>query len=46
MGSLGLEGFRRIVNDPALVSLPMILETPKYLDRKDMDPVNLAAGQH
>ncbi len=42
MGALGLDGFRRIVNDPRFVSLPMILETPKELAGKDMDPVNLS----
>ncbi|XP_064478232.1 probable endonuclease 4 [Ornithodoros turicata] len=28
-GSIGLEGFRRIMNDPRLDHLPMILETPE-----------------
>jgi deoxyribonuclease-4 len=26
---MGLEGFRRLLNDPRFDSLPMILETPK-----------------
>lgn len=30
-GYLGLEGFRRIVNHPALSALPMVLETPNDL---------------
>ena len=30
-GYLGLEGFRRIVNHPALEGLPMVLETPNEL---------------
>ncbi len=30
-GYLGLEGFRRIVNHPALEGLPMVLETPNDL---------------
>lgn len=30
-GYLGLEGFRRIVNHPALTGLPMVLETPNDL---------------
>jgi deoxyribonuclease-4 len=28
-GTMGLEGFRRLLNDPRFDSLPMILETPK-----------------
>ncbi|MBQ9393391.1 MAG: deoxyribonuclease IV [Oscillospiraceae bacterium] len=30
-GALGVEGFRRIVNHPALSGLPMVLETPNEL---------------
>ena len=30
-GYLGLDGFRRIVNHPALATLPMVLETPNDL---------------
>ena len=30
-GSLGVETFRSILNHPALVQLPMILETPNEL---------------
>lgn len=42
-GSLGLEPFRFIVNDPRFQKLPMILETPKHdADGNEMDPVNLA----
>jgi deoxyribonuclease IV len=26
---VGLEGFRRLVNDPRFADLPMLLETPK-----------------
>lgn len=29
-GSIGLDGFRRIMNDPRLDHLPMILETPNF----------------
>ena len=42
-GCLGLEPFRRLVNDPRFAALPMLLETPK-LDtpesrrRSDADP--------
>jgi deoxyribonuclease-4 len=42
-GCLGLEPFRRLLNDPRFASLPMLLETPK-LDtpasrrRSDVDP--------
>ncbi len=33
-GCVGLEGFRRLVNDERLSRLPMILETPKAQSRK------------
>lgn len=32
-GTIGLEGFRAIVNHPALAGLPMLLETPKTEQR-------------
>jgi deoxyribonuclease-4 len=42
-GHIGLEPFRRIVNDPRFQKTPMILETPKEdADGTGMDPVNLA----
>jgi deoxyribonuclease IV len=49
-GCLGLEPFRRIVNDPRFAKLPMLLETPKLETpesrrRSDIDPldkINLA----
>ena len=28
-GEIGLEGFRCLMNDPRLRSIPMVLETPK-----------------
>lgn len=34
-GKLGLEAFQRLMNDPALAHLPMVLETPKGEDKKD-----------
>ena len=37
-GHVGLEPFRRIVNDPRFRNRPMVLETPK---ENDMDAVNL-----
>jgi deoxyribonuclease-4 len=41
-GEIGLDAFRRLVNDPRFAHLPMILETPKKDDDgNDMDPVNL-----
>jgi deoxyribonuclease-4 len=45
-GEIGLEGFRRIVNHPALRHLPFILETPKLPDEDSKldsgaDKVNL-----
>jgi deoxyribonuclease-4 len=48
-GAVGLEGFRRLVNDPRFAGLPMLLETPKSartsargiavdpLDRKNLE---------
>lgn len=40
LGHIGLEGFRLIVNHPALRERPFILETPK--DDELSDPTNLA----
>lgn len=40
-GMLGLEPFRRIMNDPRFVTIPKILETPKG-DNDEMDQANLA----
>jgi len=41
-GRIGREGFRALVNHPALAALPFILETPKRDTRgRAMDPVNL-----
>lgn len=39
-GTLGLEPFRFIMNDPRFVNIPKILETPKG-DQDEMDKVNL-----
>jgi deoxyribonuclease IV len=40
-GCLGLEPFRRVLNDPRFVDLPMLLETPKlesaHSKRRDVD---------
>lgn len=43
-GEIGRNTFRRMVNDPRLKGLPMILETPKEPDDRgrNMDKVNLA----
>jgi deoxyribonuclease-4 len=41
-GQIGLEAFRLLVNDPRFRRRPMVLETPKEQDDRDMDPVNLA----
>jgi len=38
-GEIGEAAFRRILRDPRLRGIPMVLETPK---ENDMDPVNLA----
>jgi deoxyribonuclease-4 len=40
-GHLGVEAFRFLVNDPRLVEVPMVLETPKGPDYAE-DRVNLA----
>jgi deoxyribonuclease-4 len=40
-GTLGLNPFRFILNDPRFATVPKILETPKG-DNEDMDMVNLA----
>ena len=41
-GKIGREGFRALVNHPALAQLPFILETPKRdAHGRKMDPVNL-----
>lgn len=40
-GAIGLEGFRLIMNDPRLVHIPKILETPKGDDLAE-DKMNLA----
>ena len=42
-GCLGLEPFRRLLNDPRFTGLPMLLETPKLESkeskrRSDVDP--------
>ncbi len=43
-GQVGIEAFRRIVNDPVFRELPLILETPKDgADEYEMDLVNLAS---
>lgn len=44
-GCLGLEPFRRILNDPRFATLPMLLETPKLETpesrrRSDVDPLD------
>ena len=36
-GRIGLEGFRNIVNDPRLRHLPGIMETPRKVDREDLE---------
>lgn len=41
LGTLGLNPFRFIMNDPRFVSVPKILETPKG-DNNEMDGINLA----
>ncbi len=53
-GCLGLEPFRRIVNDPRFAKLPMLLETPKvdtpqsrrHSDVDPLDKMNLSTLRH
>ena len=42
-GTIGIEGFKPIVRDPAFVNVPKILETAKAKDEagRDWDAVNL-----
>ena len=40
-GTLGLEFFRLVMNDPRFRHVPKIIETPKLLEGEDMDSVNL-----
>jgi len=45
-GSIGIEGFRNIINDERFFGIPLVLETPKGLETHDgsdieMDAVNL-----
>lgn len=41
-GAMGLTPFRSIMRDRRFSATPKIIETPKSLDGRDMDPVNLA----
>jgi deoxyribonuclease-4 len=41
MGEIGTQGFRAVMQHPLLAKIPKIIETPKELDKKPMDPVNL-----
>ncbi len=41
-GSIGTEGFRLLLNDPKLASIPLVLETPKFND-DEADKLNLKA---
>ena len=44
-GTLGLEPFRRLLHDPRLEDVPMVIETPKSADRPrdpmDLDPLDV-----
>lgn len=47
-GFIGKEGFRRLLRHPAVIQVPMILETPKTSEREDaknMERVLAFAGQ-
>ncbi|MBI5286167.1 MAG: deoxyribonuclease IV [Deltaproteobacteria bacterium] len=43
-GSIGLAGFRAIVNHPRLRHLPMIMETPKRSNRDDVRNLRVVRG--
>ena len=40
-GRIGLECFRLFMNDPRFAAVPKLIETPKELGGRQMDPVNL-----
>ncbi len=40
-GKIGLKGFSNILNDPSLLTIPMVLETPKGKDAEANDKENL-----
>ncbi len=41
-GTIGVDGFARLVRDERFLTIPMVLETPKGDDGEEMDLVNLA----
>jgi len=41
-GTIGVDGFARLVRDERFLAIPMVLETPKGDDGEQMDRVNLA----
>jgi deoxyribonuclease-4 len=41
-GTIGIDGFARLVQDSRFFDVPMVLETPKGDDGEEMDRVNLA----
>jgi deoxyribonuclease-4 len=41
-GTIGIDGFARLVRDERFLTVPMMLETPKGDDGEEMDRVNLA----
>jgi deoxyribonuclease-4 len=43
-GRIGLEGFRRLVNHPALREVPMIMETPKDMPGADEKNIAVVRG--
>jgi len=49
-GSLGLEPFRMLLNDPRFLEVPMLLETPKgpegLEDRENLDTLDALSSQH
>ena len=45
-GSIGLSGFRCLVNDPRFVGLPMLLETPKPIEAADRVNLEILRALH
>ncbi len=45
-GELGLGAFRRLVNEPRFAGLPMVIETPKPVDRADVVNLGILRALH
>lgn len=45
-GTLGLDAFRNLVNDPRFAGVPMVIETPKPADRADVVNLSILRALH